>query len=209
MKLYAGPGTISVAVAIVLFELDLPFDTIWIDFAAGEQTSDVYAQINPKRRVPALILDDGHILTETGAILEYLAAAYKERAPLVPDNPRDMAQMHSVMYYLASTMHVNHAHKFRGSRWAKNESSFADMHAMVPQTMAQSAQYLEDEVLGDAGPYILGDRFTIADAYMFSICAWLEPDGVDISQFPKLKRFMDIMAERAALAKTRAAGFLE
>lgn len=202
MKLYFAPGTISIAVAITLNEAGLAYDTQRLDFAAGEQRSDSYSAINPKGRVPALDLG-GTILTETGAILDYIAT----QAPaLMPDAPVAAAQARSVMYYLASTMHVNHAHKMRGHRWADRDSSWQDMAAKVPQTMKDSAAFVEAECL--KGPYVLGDTLCIADAYLFIVCNWLEGDGVDLAPFPRIRAFMAAMNARPSVQAVRRNGML-
>lgn len=116
MQLYYAPHTISIAVAIALEEAGLAYEAIKIDFAEKQQTTKAYHQINPKGRVPALVVDGG-ILTETGALLEYIADLAPD-AGLRPTDPVRVARMREVMFYLASTMHVNHAHKLRGARWA-------------------------------------------------------------------------------------------
>lgn len=202
MKLYFAPGTISIAVAITLNEAGISYDTHRLDFAAGEQRGDAYATINAKGRVPALDVD-GTILTETGAILDYIASL----APgLMPNDAMTAAKVRSVMYYLASTMHVNHAHRMRGHRWADKEESKADMAAKVPQTMADSAGFVEAECL--TGPFVLGDTLCIADAYLFVVCNWLEGDGVDLAPFPKLRAFLAAMEARESVKSVRANGML-
>ena len=202
MKLYFAPGTISIAVAIALNEAEIDYDTHRLDFAAGDQHSDAYVAINAKGRVPALDVD-GTILTETGAILDYIATL----APaLMPSDPIAAAKARSVMYYLASTMHVNHAHMRRGHRWADTEASFADMAAKVPQTMADSAGFVEAECL--TGPFVLGDTLCIADAYLFVVCNWLTCAGVDLHPFPKLRAFLAAMEARPSVQTVRANGML-
>ena len=205
LKLYYCPGTISIAVAITLEEAGLPYEAIKVDFKAAEQTRPDYLAINPKGRVPALVLDDGTVLTETGALLEYIAA----RAPaadLVPQLPEDTAHMRGAMYYLASTMHVAHAHKMRGSRWANNQTSFDDMTAKVPETMAASAAYVAAEVL--RGPYVVKEQFTLADPYLFVVCNWLKGDGVDPDAYPKIATFLDHRETRASVKAIREKGML-
>ncbi|WP_299044545.1 glutathione S-transferase family protein [uncultured Tateyamaria sp.] len=202
MKLYYATGTISIAVAIALEEAGLTYDAHRLNFAAGDQQSPDYAAINPKGRVPALDVN-GTILTETGALLDYIAM---QDPALMPSDPVQAAQARSVMYYLASTMHVNHAHKMRGHRWADNEASWQDMTAKVPETMAASARFVEDECL--TGPYILGDSFTLADAYLFMVCTWLPGDDVDLAPFPKIRTFMDAMEARPSVKTVRAKGML-
>ena len=164
-----------------------------------------YLAINPKGRVPALVLADGTILTETGALLDYIAALAPD-AGLVPSDPVQAAHMRSVMYYLASTMHVAHAHKMRGSRWADAPESHADMAAKVPQTMTDCATFVEAECL--RGDYVCGSNFSIADAYLFVVCNWLAGDGVDLAAFPKLTAFMQRMAQRDSVQALRTNGMI-
>jgi len=204
MQLYYAPRTISVAVAIALEEAGLEYEAIRLDFAEGEQAKPAYKQINPKGRVPALAVDGG-ILTETGALLEYIAAKAPE-AGLVPADPVMAARMREVMYYLASTMHVNHAHKLRGHRWADKKPSWKDMTAKVPQTMTASCEYIVSN--GLRGPFVLGKAISLADAYLYVVCTWLEGDGVDVSTFPKILAFREAMEARASVQAVRAAGML-
>lgn len=204
MKLYLAPGTISIVVAIALREAGLNFDAEVVDFAIAAQAKPRYLAVNPKGRVPALATENG-ILTETGAILEYIAALVPQ-AELVPAATFEAARMREAMYYLASTMHVNHAHKLRGARWADLAASHDDMRAKVAQTMHCSCAYLESEVL--RGPFVLGDRFSLADPYLYVICTWLAGDGVAVSDFPKLGQFMAAMEARASVRDVVAKGWL-
>lgn len=204
MQLYYAPGTISVAVAIALEEAGLDYEAIKIDFASKEQTSPAYAQINPKSRVPALAVDGG-ILTETGALLDYIADIAPD-ADLRPTDPVLLARMREVMYYLASTMHVNHAHKMRGSRWASKTSSYKDMQAKVPQTMADSCAHLSQN--GLRGPFVLGDRLSLADCYLYVVCTWLQGDGVTLADFPKIQSFMAAMEQRDSVRAVTAKDML-
>lgn len=202
MQLFYAPGTVAVAVALALQEAALDHDLVRIDFAASEQTKPDYLKINPKGRVPALATE-GVILTETGAILDYIAAI---SGRLVPQDALKAAQMRSVMYYLASTMHVNHAHKMRGHRWADRPESHADMSAKVTETMTASAAFIESE--GLTGPFILGDDVTIGDCYLFAVCTWLPGDGVDMAAFPNINAFMEAMQARPSVAAIKEAGVL-
>ncbi|MEO1107049.1 MAG: glutathione S-transferase family protein [Pseudomonadota bacterium] len=204
MQLYYAPRTISVAVAIALEEAGLDYEAIKLDFVGGEQTKPAYKQINPKGRVPALAVDGG-ILTETGALLEFIAAKAPD-AGLVPADPVMAARMREVMFYLASTMHVNHAHKQRGHRWADSESSWKDMTAKVAETMTASCDYISAN--GLRGPFVLGEAVSLADAYLYVVCSWLEGDGVDVSAFPKIVAFREAMEARASIQAVRAAGML-
>lgn len=203
MQLYFATNTISVAVAIALQEAGLDHELIKVDFSKFEQMGADYLGINSKGRVPALIVGD-KIITETGALLEYIASLAPDKN-LISNDPFKAAKMRSVMYYLASTMHVNHAHGVRAGRWATQQSSFDDMAAKVPETMTASANFIEKECL--AGPF-LDDSISIADCYLFTVCRWLESDGVDTSEFPKIMTFLDTMENRASVKAVRAAGVI-
>lgn len=205
MKLYYSKGTISIVVAIALHEAGLDFEPVKVDFASGEQTKPEYLKLNPKGRVPALVTDNGTILTETGALLDYIAAV-KPEAGLLPSDAEDAAHMRSVMYYLASTAHVAHAHKMRGTRWATEQSSFDDMKSKVAQNMTDCAEFMQTECL--RGDFVLGDTISIADPYLFLVCNWLAGDGVDVSAFPQIADFLQRMEARDSVKAVRAAGML-
>lgn len=200
MKLYYAKGTIASATAIALHEAGIAFDLVRVDFKIAEQTKPDYMAINPNGRVPALDTDQG-ILTETGAILEHVADIAPQ-AGLRPTDPFKAAKMREAMFYIASTMHVNHAHKMRSHRWADQESSFADMKAKSVQTMTDSATHVEQHIL--TGPYVLGDAFSLADCYLYIACGWLAGDGVTVADFPKIAAFMDAMRDRASVARVIA-----
>ncbi|TLP65901.1 glutathione S-transferase family protein [Parasedimentitalea maritima] len=204
MQLYYAPGTISVAVAIALQEAGLEHEAIKIDFSKNEQSSSGYAQINPKGRVPALVVDGG-ILTETGALLEYIADLVPQSS-LRPSDPLMASRMREVMFYLASTMHVAHAHKMRGHRWADQPSSHKDMTSKVAQTMTECCAYITSN--GLRGPFVLGDELSLADCYLYLVCTWLNGDGVALDDFPKIKSFMAAMEQRDSVRAIYAAGML-
>ena len=202
MKLFAAPRTISVAAAIALEEAGVDYDLHMLDFASGAQRDDAYLAINPKGRVPALDVD-GEILTETGSRLEYVATL----APaLMPNDALAATRARSVMYYLASTMHVNHAHMRRGHRWADTEASWADMAAKVPHTMAENATFVEENCI--AGRFVLGAHVSIADCYLYVVCTWLPGDGVDLAPFPRMRAFMAAMEDRHSIEVMHAKGLL-
>lgn len=204
MQLYYFPGTISVAVAIALHEANIPFEPILVDFKNREQHSSQYHKINPNGRVPVLITPDG-LLSETGAILDYIAAITPE-ANLIPSDPYMAAKMREMMYYLAATAHINHAHKIRGHRWADEQSSWEDMAAKMTKNMTENTDHIERHCLN--GPFVLGEHFSLADPYLYVLSTWLTGDGVDLMQFPKLTAFRALMASRPSVKAVVAQGML-
>ena len=201
--LFAAKNTISSAVALTLEEAGMSYDLRVINNAGGEQRTAEYLAINPKGRVPALATDDG-ILTETGAVLDYIAAVNPD-VNLVPNDPFAAAKMRELMYYLASTMHPNHAHGLRQERWTDDRSADAGMAAKVPETMTISCAYVEDFM---EGPFVLGDQMSLADMYLYTVLTWCAGDGVDMSAFPKLTAFFDMFGERASAKSVTKQGLL-
>ena len=195
--LYYGKGTAALAVHIALEEVGATYDTRAIDMKAGEQRSGAFLEVNPKGRVPALVTPDG-ILTETPAILGYIARTWPD-AGLMPETPFEAARVEEFASYLASTVHVAHAHKLRQARWSDDEGTHASMAAKVPANMDECASMIERHYL--AGPWVLGERYSIADPYLFTLARWLEPDGVDLAGHPGISDHMERMRARPAVAR--------
>ena len=201
LKLYYAPGTCALASHIALQEAGAPYTIERIDFKSNQQNSPEYLAINPKGRVPALVTDRG-ILTETPAMLAFVAQSFPQ-AKLAPLNDSFVfAQVQAFNSYLCSTVHVAHAHKQRGARWAADEASFADMKRMVPKTVAACFALIERDML--KGPWVMGDAYTICDPYLFTVAQWLEGDGVDISALPKVVEHRKRMSERPAVREVMA-----
>jgi glutathione S-transferase len=202
LTLYFAKGTCALASHIALEDSGAGYETKRVDFKSNAQQSPDYLAINPKGRVPALATPQG-ILTETPAILVYIAQSFP-KANLAPlDDPFALAQMQSFNSYLCSTVHIAHAHRPRGSRWADEESSLADMKRKVPQTMTACFQMIEQNML--KGPWVMGERYTVADPYLYTLGTWLVNDSVDIKTFPRVYEHHQRMAERANVKKVLAA----
>jgi glutathione S-transferase len=200
-KLYYAVGTCALASHITLEEAGADYTTERISFKANQQNSPEYLAINPKGRVPSLVTDRG-VLTETPAMLAYIAQTFPQ-AKLAPlDEPFAFAQVQSFNSYLCSTVHVAHAHKLRGARWATEESSIADMKRMIPNTVGACFALIEQKML--KGPWVMGEQYTICDPYLYTISGWLEGDGVDLSKLPKVVAHRKRMEERPAVATVLA-----
>ena len=200
LKLYYSPGSCALASHIALEESGIAYAAERISFKDSQQTTPAYLAINPKGRVPALVTDRG-VLTENPAILTFVAQGAPQ-AKLLPDDPFAYAQAQSFNSYLCSTVHINHAHKMRGARWATEESSFADMKRKVPDSMAASFGLIEREML--KGPWVMGEQYTVCDGYLFTLGLWLEGDGVDLAKLPKVAEHRKRMQDRPAVAKVVA-----
>ena len=191
--LFYAPGTCALASHIALEDAGASYELRRVDFRKTEQQTPDYLAINPKGRVPALRTPRG-VLTETPAILAFVAQSFPE-ARLAPlDDPFAFAQLQEFITYLCSTVHVAHAHGRRGYRWATEEASFADMKRKVPQTVGACFELIETRMF--RGPWVMGEDYSIADPYLFTLATWLEGDDVDPARFPRVAEHRAQMADR-------------
>lgn len=202
LKLFYGPNACSLASHIALAETGAAYEAVRMDLKAGDQKKPDYLAINPKGRVPALVTDKG-VLTENPAILNWIAESFPN-AHLKPDDAFAYAQMQSFNLYLASTIHVTFAHLFRTERWADSEAARAEMKAKVPSSLAALWILIEDR-LRDGRPWVCGDRYTVADPYLYVFARWLERDGVGGSAgMPLTRAHRARIQQRPAVQKVLA-----
>ena len=201
LKLYYAAGTCALASHIALEEAGAEFETVRVDFRSNEQREPEYLAINPKGRVPALVTEQG-VLTETPALLIYIAQAFP-RAGLAPlGDAFALARVQAFNSYLCSTVHVAHAHRMRGYRWADDPAAIEGMQRKVPQSVGECFELIEREMF--AGPWVLGTTYTVCDPYLFTLARFLEGDGVDPARFPKVLDFRNRMADRPAVKRALA-----
>ena len=198
LTFYYATNTCALASHIVLEEAGADYETRWIDFGSAEQTKPDYLEINPKARVPSLATERG-VLTETPAILAYIAQTHPE-AQLAPlDDPFAFAELQSFMAYLCSTVHVAHAHRMRGYRWADDPAAHEAMKKKVPETVSACFDLIERKMF--RGPWAMGEAYTVADPYLYTIARGMEVDSVDPATFPRVLDHRDRMGERPAVQR--------
>ena len=195
-RLYFAPGTCALASHIALEMAGADYVAVKLNFRAGQQQAPDYLAINPKGRVPALVTARG-VITETPALLLYIAQMHPQAGLAPLDDPFALAELQAVNSYLCSTAHVAHAHRPRAYRWADDEAAQRSMQAKVAQNMGDCFAYIEAQVL--RGPWVMGDAFTVADPYLFTVGNWLADDGVDIERFPRVAAHNRRMRELPAV----------
>lgn len=202
LKLFYAPGSCSLATHIALEEVGADYEAMRVDFRSAEQTKPDYLAINPNGRVPALVTEQG-TLTENPAILLYLAAAFPE-ADLAPfDDPFRLGKIASLNAYLSCTLHVAHAHRFRGYRWADDEAAIKEMARKSLEVVETCFVHVEKNMF--EGPFAVGNTYTIADCYLFNFTTWMEADEVDLAKVPKLFEYRERLKERPAIRRALAA----
>ena len=199
MKFYYASGSCAMSVHILLEDAEAKYEANRIDLDTGYQRSEEYLAINPKGRVPALITESG-VLTETPAILSFISKKYPDKN-LAPNDQFEFAKAQAFNMYLSSTVHVGHSHKHRGTRWANDLKALENMTSRVTENMTQYAQSIEDHYF--FGPWVLGDKYSMCDPYLYVITKWFYDDGVDMKQFSLISDHYDRMKERPSLKKIK------
>lgn len=201
LTLYFTPHTCALASHIALEDARADYETVRIDFSANEQRGPAYLAINPKGRVPSLVTDRG-VLTETPALLVFIAQSFPH-ANLAPlDDPFAFARVQAFNSFLCSTVHVAHAHRMRGTRWADDPVAIAAMQRKVPQSVGEGFAHIERDMF--IGPWVMGEAYSICDPYLFTLAQWLKADGVDPARFPRIQEHSRRMAERSSVRKALA-----
>jgi glutathione S-transferase len=198
---YYAPRTCALAAHLALEHAGASYAAIALNFAAQAQRSPEFLAINPKGRVPALVTERG-ILTEIPALLLYVAQRFPEAGLAPLDDIFALAQMQAFNSYLCSTVHVAHAHRVRGARWADDPAAIDAMKAKVPQNMTECMLLVEQSLL--QGPWVLGDRYSVADMYLYTISGWLEADGVETRLLPGIMDHRTRMRSDALVQRVEA-----
>ncbi len=199
--LYYALGTCALASHVALEDAGADYQAVRLEFKNNEQRKPEYLKLNPKGRVPSLVTPSG-VLTETPAILAYIAQSFPAAGLTPLDDPFRFAQAQSFNSYLCSTVHVAHAHRMRGYRWTDDADAIKALQQKVPDNMSECFGLIEREMF--AGPWVLGDRYSVCDPYLFTLAGWLDGDGVDIARFPKVADHFRRMSERPAVQKVQA-----
>jgi glutathione S-transferase len=142
------------------------------------------------------------VLTETPAMLVFVAQSFPQAGLAPLHDVFAFAEVQAFDSYLCSTLHVAHAHRMRGHRWADDEAAIAAMQRKVPDSVGACYDLIERHMF--RGPWVMGEAYTICDPYLFTIAQWMEGDGVDPARFPRVADHRRRMSERPAVRKAIA-----
>ena len=177
MKLYFKSGACSLSPHIVLRELGLPFDLEAVDTKAQKTASGAdYSAINPKKYVPTLQLDDGQVLTEGAVIVQYLADRKPDAMLAPPTGSMDRYRLQEWLNYVASELHKSFGAVFRAPE---------DQRPPLREALAPKLEFVGRHL--ENRQYLLGDRFTVADAYLFTVLNWSNYLAIDLGKWPAMK----------------------
>ena len=197
MKLYYSPGACSLSPHIVLREagFDITLEKVNLRTKEMESGGDFLA-INPKGYVPALELDGGEILTEGPAIIQYVADLVPEKKLVPPAGTLARARAQEWLNFIGTELHKSFSPLFNP---ATSDDAKAAARALIDRRLAFAANVL------DAQPYLTGDSFTVADAYLFTVLSWTGYVKVDITPWPSLGAYFERVKARPAVQAAMAA----
>jgi glutathione S-transferase len=191
MKLYFSPGACSLSPHIVLRELGLPFEPVKVDLATKtEEGGADFRTHNPKGYVPALLLDNGELLTEGPAIVQYLADLAPEKKLAPPNGALPRYHLQETLNYITSELH-----KGMGSLF--NAKMPAEWREIAVELLGRRLDFIAGQLEGKT--WLMGDTFTVADAYLFTVLGWAKWVKFDLSRWPGLTAYMERVAARPAV----------
>ncbi|CAI0791233.1 glutathione transferase GstA [Serratia proteamaculans] len=197
MKLYFAPDTCSLSPHIVLCELGLPFELIRVNNRTKRSADGRdFFQVNPKGYVAALMLDDGQVITEGAAIVQYLADLAPETALAPPCGSFERVRLQEWLNFITSEIHSGSSPLFNTTLPEAAKTLFRDK---LRRRLDYVARTLDEQ------PFLLGKDFSVADAYLFTVLRWMAPFSIELKYWPSLTRFMALIAQRKSVEAALAA----
>ena len=200
IKLYYAPGACSLASHIALEEVGIPYETQKLDLAAGDQRKPEYLRLNPRGRVPTLVVDD-HVLTENVGIMTYFAGGYPQ-ANLWPKDTWHQAQAVSTMAWLSNTVHTTFGHVFRPARYADDPAA---QEAIKAKARIAYEEYLKEiDGLLNGKKWCFGNHFTVVDGYLLVFYRWGNRQKMPVRSLANYSALIDRVMARPAVKKVMA-----
>jgi glutathione S-transferase len=188
MKLYYFSGACSLASNIALREAGLPFELVKVDRRTRKAADGLdFNEINPKGYVPALALDNGEVLTENVAVLQYIADRNPAAKLAPPAGTMDRYRLVEWLAFISSEIHKNFSPLFR-------DDASEDTKQYVRKVLSARVEFL-NRALGSR-PFLMGEQFTVADAYLFTVVGWSRHLNFDLGKWPQLQRYMERVGAR-------------
>lgn len=197
MKLYYSPAACSLGPHISLQEAGIPFELVRVDLRSHQtESGDDFYAINPKGYVPALQLDDGSILTENAAIAQYVADKVPEKELAPPAGTMERYRLQEWIHFIATEIHKSFSPLFNP---ACTEETRQAQLAKISGRLELVQKSL------DGKQYLLGDQFTVADAYFFAVLNWSRMMGPDLKQWPAVEAYYQRLLARPSVRAAMAA----
>ena len=201
LRLFHCPGSCSLASLIALEEAGASFEKVVVNLVAGEQNTPEFLAVNPKGRVPALATDRG-VLTESPAILTFIAQSFPEAGLAPLDDPFSLARMHSFNAFIASSLQPAFGPFGRPQRYSDEVAAHDGLKRKALENVCVHLGLIEHELLD--GPWVLGNQFSLADGYLFAFSALIGRLNLDPTQYPGILEHKRRTESRPAVKRALA-----
>jgi glutathione S-transferase len=200
IKLYYAPGACSLASHIALEEVGVPYETQKMNLAEGDQKKPEYLRLNPRGRVPTLVVDD-QVLTENVGILSYFGGGYPD-AGLWPKKTFDQAKLVSTLAWLSNTVHPAYGHIVRPERYATDDASKENIKVRGKETFQG---YLEEiDKLLEGQKWAVANHYTVADPYLLVFYRWANRQKMPVQKLANYSALVQRLLARPAVQKVMA-----
>lgn len=193
MKLYFSPGACSLAPHIALIAAGLQHETEKVDLRTKKYSGGDFREVNPNGYVPALQLDNGEILTEVQVLLRFIADQ-KPESNLAPKSGQwERYRLEEWMNFVSTEVHKRFSVLFTADRMVQNEEGKEQLRASIKEQLGMRFSTIAGQL--EKHPYLLGDHFTVADAYLYTVLRWSKMMGIEMSNWAPLENYMNRVAE--------------
>jgi glutathione S-transferase len=200
IKLYYAPGACSLASHIALEEVGVAYETQKLNLAEGDQRKPEYLRLNPRGRVPTLVVDD-HVLTENVGILAYFGGGYPQ-AGLFPKKTWDQAKLMSTLAWLSNTVHPTYGHIMRVQRYVDGDEHQEAVKAKARESLQG---YLEEiDKLLEGHKWAIANQYTVADPYLLVFYRWANRAKMPVRGLKNYSALVDRVMARPAVKKVMA-----
>lgn len=196
-KLYFSPSACCTSVHIILEELELPFELIYVGKSADTEVKQIFAKVNPLQTVPVLELMDGRVITQSIAILLYLAENYPKSNLLGVAEGSVKTEIIKWLSFVASDVHKAFSPLFSLDKISTSKSTQEDIRVWLFKNIHKYFMFL-DEHLSDK-LYLVAEKFSIADAYLFVVYNWTKYVSFSVKQYPNLNNYIELISERSSV----------
>jgi len=198
-QLYWAEDSGALAPQIVLEEIGADYERCILDLDKEEESNDDFLKINPRGQVPALVLPDGSIMTESAAMILHLADSYPEARLLPSPGSEARAQVYRWLFYAASNLYEGILRFYYTERFSTDTSQVPQIKDAARIFIDQSWTLLENQL--QEGPYLLGEAYSVVDPYLLMLFNWHEEPEAMLTRNPKLKRLFDTVRARPAVER--------
>ena len=193
MKLYYFSGACSLASNIALREAGLPFELVKVDRRTWKAADGLdYNEVNPKGYVPALTLDNGEVLTENVAVLQYIGDRNPASKLAPPAGTMERYRLVEWLAFISSEIHKNFSSLFR-------DDAPEETNQYLRKVLGNRLDYLS-RAIGNR-PFLMGEQFTVADAYLFTVLGWSRYLNFDLGKWPQLQRYLERVGARPQVSE--------